>query len=72
MARRIHVRTAPLSIGTAVVTAVGLAAAVPASAARTSVFPAFVKPVRPAVLKPTVVLVRGGWADSSGWVGVIT
>jgi hypothetical protein len=64
VARRIQVRTALLSTGAAVVTAVGLFAAVSASAARTSVSPSFAKPARRAAAKPAVVLVHGGAAVS--------
>ncbi|MBB4689194.1 alpha/beta fold hydrolase [Amycolatopsis jiangsuensis] len=77
MIRRIRLRTALLSAGAAVLATVGVSAAVP-SAATQAVATTTVSTVagaasaKPAEPKPTVVLVHGAWADSSGWAGVIT
>jgi pimeloyl-ACP methyl ester carboxylesterase len=60
MARRIRIRTALLSVGTAAVVAAGVAMAFPAAAAQ-----------GPGTARPTVVLVHGAFADASSWNGVI-
>ncbi|MFF9490190.1 alpha/beta fold hydrolase [Streptomyces sp. NPDC014676] len=59
-----------LSIGAATLVAVGAAVAVPASAAPNPSGDTVTKPAAQQA-KPTVVLVHGALADSSGWAGVV-
>ena len=68
MARRIP---ALLSVGAAAIVAAGAIIATPASATQTLLPEAATKPV-PQRAKPTVVLVHGAFADSSGFNDVIT
>lgn len=57
---------------TLAVTGVAVTTALALGAGTAQAAPAHHHPDRPAVDKPTVVLVHGAWADSSGWGGVIT
>lgn len=71
MTRRSPVRAALRSISAAAIVALGVAMAVPASAAQAPGSGAVTKPVAHGT-KPTVVLVHGAFADSSSFNDVIT